>query len=52
LIAATQQQMSQAIGEEYVSQFVNAIKADVGVERNADAIAALKKNLAGGGGQQ
>jgi peptidyl-prolyl cis-trans isomerase D len=52
LVAATQQQMSQAVGEEYVSQFVNAIKADVGVSRNADAIATLKRSLAGGGGQQ
>jgi peptidyl-prolyl cis-trans isomerase D len=52
LIAATQQQLGQAVGEEYVSQFVNAIKADLGVSRNAAAIATLKRSLTGGGNQQ
>ena len=51
LMAATAQQMSQVIGEEYAGQFVNAIKADLGVKRNADAVARLKKSLSGSASQ-
>ena len=51
LMAATAQQMSQVIGEEYASQFVSAIKNDLGVKRNADAIARLKKSLSGSASQ-
>jgi peptidyl-prolyl cis-trans isomerase D len=48
LIAATQAQLSRVVGDEYVQQFASAIKAQVGVSRNAAAIAAFKKSLTGG----
>ena len=48
LLQATQTQFKQVIGNEYTSQFVNAMKADVGVERNEKALTALKNQLLGG----
>jgi peptidyl-prolyl cis-trans isomerase D len=51
LIQATQQQLSGAIGDEYVQQFAAAVRADIGVRKNAAAIAKLKASLVGGGSQ-
>ena len=51
LVAAAQQQIGRSMGDEYITQFANAIKASLGVKRNADAIAALKKGLTSNGGQ-
>lgn len=48
LVAATQQQMTRVIGDEYVQQFASAIKAKVGVTRNDAAVAAFKRSLTGG----
>ena len=48
LIAATQQQMTRVIGDEYVQQFAGAIKAKIGVTRNDAAVAAFKRSLTGG----
>jgi peptidyl-prolyl cis-trans isomerase D len=48
LINATQQQLAGVIGNEYIEQFAGAIRAQVGVTRNAAAIAAFKKSLTGG----
>lgn len=47
LLAQTQQQLSQSVGEEYIIQFANAVKANVGVTRNDGAIAALKRAQTG-----
>ncbi len=47
LIQATQQQLSGAIGDEYVQQFAAAVRARVGVKKNDAAIARLKANLSG-----
>ena len=47
LVAATQQQLSQLVGDEYVQQFAAAIKAKVGVTRNDAALAAFKRSLTG-----
>ncbi len=47
LIQATQQQLSGAIGDEYVQQFAAAVRAGVGVKKNDAAIARLKANLSG-----
>lgn len=47
LVQATQQQLSGAIGDEYVQQFAAAVRADIGVKKNAAAIARLKSSLAG-----
>lgn len=52
LIAATQQQLSRVIGDEYVAQFATAVKAKVGVKRNDAAIAGLKRSLTGGNAGQ
>jgi peptidyl-prolyl cis-trans isomerase D len=48
LVAATQQQLSRLVGDEYVQQFAAAIKAKVGVTRNEAALAAFKRSLTGG----
>lgn len=47
LLAGTQSELSRSVGEEYAQQFVNAVKAEVGVQRNDGAIAALKRALTG-----
>lgn len=47
-VAATQQQLSRLVGDEYVQQFAAAIKAKVGVTRNEAALAAFKRSLTGG----
>lgn len=47
LVEATQQQLSGAVGDEYVQQFANAIRADVGVKKDDAAIARLKRALTG-----
>ncbi len=48
LIAATQGDMAQLLGDEYAQQFLLAMKADVGFQRNEANIIALKKSLRGG----
>lgn len=48
LVAETQRQLGGLVGNEYVEQFVNAIKAKVGVKRNEGAIATFRKSLTGG----
>ncbi len=50
LLAATREQLRQAVGEEYVEQFAAAAQALVGVKRNAAAIARIKAQLGGGAG--
>jgi peptidyl-prolyl cis-trans isomerase D len=51
LIPQLQAEFSRLIGEEYASQFTAAIKADLGVKRNPEAEAKLKRQLAGTGSQ-
>ncbi len=48
LLQATKAQFKQVIGNEYTAQFINAMKADIGVKRNEDTLSALKKQLLGG----
>jgi peptidyl-prolyl cis-trans isomerase D len=47
LVQSTQQQMIRIVGQEYSSQFANAVKAAVGAKRNPAAIAKLKRDLTG-----
>lgn len=47
LVANLQREMSRVVGQEYVSQFANATKAELGVKRNEKAAAALKRQLGG-----
>jgi peptidyl-prolyl cis-trans isomerase D len=47
LTERTQQEMSATLGDEYVAQMANAVRKDVGVERNANVIGALKRRLTG-----
>jgi peptidyl-prolyl cis-trans isomerase D len=51
LVQATQQQLSGAIGDEYVQQFAAAVRAEIGVKKNAAAIAKLKSSLTNGTSQ-
>lgn len=48
LVTAVQREMGRVIGNEYAEQFARAVQADVGVERNANAIAGVKRQLRGG----
>lgn len=50
LIQQLQAEVSRIVGEEYVNQFTNALKAEYGVKRNPEAEAALKRQLTGAGG--
>ncbi len=47
LLAQTQQQLAPTLGEEYRRQLNVAIRKEIGVEQNADAIEAVRKQLAG-----
>ncbi len=48
LIEATRNQFNRVVGEEYIEQFANATARDVGVTRDAKAIARLRAELVGG----
>lgn len=48
LIEGTRQQLSGAIGDEYVQQFAAAIRGQVGMKTNAAGVAKLKSALRGG----
>jgi peptidyl-prolyl cis-trans isomerase D len=48
LLKATRAQFKQVFGNEYTAQFINAMKADVGVELNDKTLSALKNQLLGG----
>ena len=45
---ATRAQFKQVFGNEYTAQFISAMKADIGVKRNDDSLAAVKNQLLGG----
>ena len=47
LLQATKTQFKQVIGNEYTAQFINAMKADIGVKRNEDTLTALRNQLLG-----
>ena len=49
LISRTQSEFQNAAADEYAAQMSNAIKADVGLKRNEEAIAAAKQRITGGG---
>ena len=49
LIARMQGELQTAVGGDYVSQLVSALRADMKVERNEGAIAAQKQRLVSGG---
>ena len=49
LIAAMQSQLSNAIGREYTEQFATAVKKEMKLKRNEEAIRSLRKSLAGAG---
>jgi peptidyl-prolyl cis-trans isomerase D len=51
LIPQVQAEFSRVVGEEYAAQFTNAVKKELGVKRNAEAEAKLKRELAGTGNQ-
>lgn len=49
LIQATQEQLSGAVGDEYIQQFANAVRANIGAKKDGAALARLKATLAGSG---
>lgn len=51
LANAIQQQMGQSLGGDYAAQLLTAARKEIGVRRNDDAIAALKKELSSAGNQ-
>lgn len=46
-IASARQQLAQRTGEEYAQQLVAAMRGELGVERNAEAIEAVRRQLVG-----
>jgi peptidyl-prolyl cis-trans isomerase D len=52
LIQAVRRQFGEILGEEYARQFTAAIRADLKIERNEDAVRKLKADLAGPGAAQ
>lgn len=52
LVEATRGQFARLIGEEYAEQFTNAVKKDIGVQKNEAAVTRLKQQLVGGAGGQ
>ncbi|HET9810946.1 MAG TPA: peptidyl-prolyl cis-trans isomerase [Sphingomicrobium sp.] len=48
LIAQVQNQFGEPLAQEYALQFLNAVKKDVGVERNEPVIEATRKRITGG----
>lgn len=51
VIAATRGDLGRSVGREYAEQFANAVSAAQGAKRDTNAIAQLKKDLLGAGGQ-
>jgi peptidyl-prolyl cis-trans isomerase D len=51
LLAATSSGLSNVLGDEYGRQFLRAIETDVGVERNAAAIARVESEMRKANGQ-
>lgn len=47
LIGQTRRQLAQALGQEYADQLVVAMRKSVGVERNDDALKAVRNQLLG-----
>ncbi|UAB77215.1 SurA N-terminal domain-containing protein [Erythrobacter sp. SCSIO 43205] len=47
LLEQTRQQIGNAVANEYASQLSRSVRQEVGVERNEDAIEALRRNLLG-----
>ncbi|HEX8512817.1 MAG TPA: hypothetical protein VF688_06900, partial [Allosphingosinicella sp.] len=52
LIQAVRTQFQGIIGDEYARQFTSAIRDDLKIERNDEALGKLKAELAGPGGAQ
>ena len=48
LLAAAQRELGLSAGREYAEALRRAITAELGVERNANAIRAVRKKLVGG----
>lgn len=48
LVNAVQKEMGRVVGNEYAEQFARAVQAEVGVEKNESAVAAVKRQLRGG----
>ena len=49
LITQMRAELQQSLADDYARQFVAAIREDVTVQRNDEAIAALKKQIVSGG---
>ncbi len=51
-MAGARNDFRRILGREYAEQFAHAVQADAGVKRDPAALAALKRELAGGGADQ
>lgn len=51
-MAGARNDFRRLLGREYAEQFARAVQADTGVKRDPAALAALKRELAGGGADQ
>jgi peptidyl-prolyl cis-trans isomerase D len=49
LISQMQNELQQAVSQDYAQQFLAAVRKDMGLKRNDSAIAAMKARLASSG---
>jgi len=49
LIARMQNELQPALAQDYASEFMAAVRQDMKIKRNEDAIKAMKQRLAAGG---
>ncbi len=47
LIGQAREQLASTLGQEYTEQLIAAMRSEVGIERNEDAIAAVRRQLVG-----
>jgi peptidyl-prolyl cis-trans isomerase D len=52
LVSATQSELSRVVGNEYTQQLLESMKTELGVTRDASALAALRKSLISGNTSQ
>jgi peptidyl-prolyl cis-trans isomerase D len=50
LVSRMQNELQDALSQDYAQEFVAAVRADMKVKRNEDAIQALKRRITAGGG--
>ncbi|MBA3881044.1 MAG: hypothetical protein C0500_15180, partial [Sphingobium sp.] len=51
VVRAQQNDLARVLGSEYVRQFIAALRQEIGVKRNDDVIAKVRRDLLGATGE-